>query len=196
MVFRQTYSRIDNSPEAASESSLEMVIIIAGQRMGRAQGLRRTGRTNIRPVNELGSDRPVELMQGIKAFQGTLQSVSIKYGDLSRRLASLSGGVIDPDSKAATLTNMPEFNIQVMRRGLPQYATPQLYAAPGSSQQLAGTGKLVTTLIGCAIESFEVAYNVNDVVIMESVSLQYIDEITSPDKNVDKLPVNKAIQSI
>lgn len=180
MAFRQTYSRIENSEQSRVESTLEAVITINGQRMGRAQGVRSSGQANARPVQELGSDRNIEFVSGIKRFQGTIQSMTIVYGDLVRRLASMGGGTIDPDSKAATITNMPEFDVAIIRRGVPSYSNPQLYAAPGSYQDLAGQGQVIKTLIGCVIESFEQGFNVNESLIMESVSIQYIDEVINP----------------
>ena len=111
MAFRQTYSRLDNASEAQAVSSLEMVIVVGGQRVGRCQGLRYSGQAAPRPVTEVGSDRRVEFVPGVKAFQGTLQSIAIKYGPLAKRIASMAGGLIDADSYAATLSNMPEFDI-------------------------------------------------------------------------------------
>lgn len=177
MAFRQTYSRVDNSPESQAESSLEAVVVINSIRVGRVQGLRRSGQAQPRPVQEMGSDRVIEFVPGIKTFQGTLQSITITYGDLIKRLSAMVGGQIDSNSKAATITNFPEFDIALMRRGLPSYGSPSQYAAPGGSQDLAGTGKLITTLVGCVIETFEQSFNANESLIMESVSFRYIDEV-------------------
>ena len=178
MAFRQLFSSVDASRNAAAESSLEAVVIIGEQIVGRVQGLRRNGRTNNRPVQEIGTDRVIEFVAGIKNFQGTLQTIAIQYGDLVKRLASFTGTQIDPRSKAAMLTNFPEFEISVFRRGVPNYGSPTLYADTGTAQNLVGTGELVFTQYGCSIDSFESAMNVNDSLIMESVSYSYIDEAT------------------
>ncbi|GEM_PF-4973653 len=182
MAFRQTYSRVSNEPESRVESALEAIISIESVRVGRCQGLRINGRTNNRPVNEIGSDRAIEFVAGMKGFQGTLQSMAIVYGDLVKRIASASGGSIDPDSYASTLSNIPEFSISVFRRGTPSYGSPTAYASPTGSQELAGGGKLVKTLVGCSIDSFESGINANDSLIMESVSFSFIDLVISPDK--------------
>lgn len=193
MAYRQTYSRIENSAEAQAESTLEAVVVINGQRMGRVQGLRRSGQAAPRPVQEMGSDRVIEHVPGIKVFQGTLQSITIVYGDLVRRLASVAGGQIDANSKAATLSNMPDFNIALMRRGAPDYSSPELYAGASGEQNLAGTGKLITTLIGVVIESFEQGLSVNETLIMESVSFRYIDEVNEASKDVSSIGPRKTI---
>jgi hypothetical protein len=177
MTFRVSYSRLDNDPASQALSSLEIVLRINNIPVGRAQGLRRSGQAAPRPVNEMGSDRVVEFVPGIKTFQGTLQSITLKYGDLMKRLASAAGGEIDAQSKAATLSNMPEFDISVLDRGNPNFTSPSLYAPAGSGQNLAGTGKLIVTLIGCVVESFEQSFNVNEALVMESVSFRYIDEV-------------------
>jgi hypothetical protein len=183
MSYRTTYSRVDNAPESRAESTLEMVLKMNGVPMGRIQGLRRSGQAAPRPVQELGSDRNVEFVSGIKNFQGTLQSITIVYGDLVKRLVSLSGGVIDETSKSAMLSNMPEFDISVMRRGTPNYGSPTLYAPSGSAQTLAGGGTVLTTIIGCVIDTFEQGINVNETLIMESVSIRYIDEMLGAGKD-------------
>jgi hypothetical protein len=176
MVFRQTYSHIDNTDFAKAESTLEAVLVINNLRMGRVQGIRRSMQAQPRPVTEMGTDRGVEYVPGIKMFQGSLQTVTIRYGNLVRRLASMSGGLIDGDSKAATISNMPEFDIVVVRRKVPQFGAPEMYNVGSTQQDLAGGGKPILTLVGCVIENFEQALNVNDSLIMESVSIKYIDE--------------------
>lgn len=175
MPFRRTYSNVDSSEQSQALSSLEAVVIIGGQRMGRIQGLRHSGQAQPRPVNEIGSDKSVEFVPGIKQYSGTIQSITIAYGDLVRRIASLTGGQIDPDSYAATLSNLPEFDIQCFQRGTPQYNNPELYAAPSQPQNLVGSGQLIKTFMGCVIESFEGSLNVNESLVMESVSFRFID---------------------
>ena len=177
MPFRTTYSRLTNAPEARAETTLEAVVVINGLKMGRVQGLRKSGQAGPRNVDELGSDRSVEFVPGIKRFNGSLQSITIRYGDLVKRLASMAGGVIDADSKAATLSNCPEFDIAILRRGTPEYTNPTLYAETGGYQDLVATGGVVSVLQGCIIASFEQGFNVQDAIIMESATFQYIDEL-------------------
>lgn len=178
MAFRTTYSRLDNAPEAQAVSSLEIVLRINNIPIGRAQGLRRSGQAAPRPVNELGTDRVVEYVPGVKTFQGSLQSLTLKYGSLVKRLASATGTPIDPDSMAATLSNFPEFDITVLDRGNPDYTSPQLYAPAQDAGNLAGSGKMLITLIGCVIESFDQNFSNSEALVMESVSFKYIDEVT------------------
>lgn len=185
-AFRRSYSRITNEPESQAVSSLEMVVVINNQRVGRVQGLRYSGQAQPRPVTEVGTDRTVEFVPGIKNFQGSIQSMTIQYGDIVKRLASMSGAVIDPDSYAATLSNFPEFDIQIFNRGNPDFASPELYAPTGSSQELAGAGRLDRTLIGCVIETFDSNLNANEALIMESVSFKFIDIVINPDQNANK----------
>ncbi len=177
MAFRTTYSRLDNSPESQALSSLEIVLKINNIPIGRAQGLRRSGQAAPRPVNEMGSDRVVEFCPGIKTYSGSLQSLTLKYGDLIKRLGSAAGAALDSQSKAASLSNFPEFDISVLDRGNPDYQSPQLYAPSSSTASLAGSGKLIVTLIGCVIESFEQSFNVNEALVMESINFKYIDEL-------------------
>ena len=177
MVFRSTFSRFDNTDYAKVETSLEAILTINNLKMGRVQGLRRSGQAQPKPALEMGSDRAVELVPGIKLYQGTIQTIAIRYGDLVRRLASMSGGLIDGDSKAATISNMPEFNIVVMRRKVPSFGGPELYNLGSAQQDLAGGGRPMFTLLGCIIDNFEQALNVNDTLIMESCSIRYIDEM-------------------
>jgi hypothetical protein len=176
MGFRKTYSRAENSSQARAESSLEAAILINGKRMGRIQGVRGGVQAGNRPVLEIGSDRTVEIVPGIKAYQGSAQSITIMYGDLVKRLASIAGGRIDAASKAAILTNMPDFDIVIMRRGSPGYNQPQLYSGASPSQQLSGTGGIVRTFLGCSITSADVTYGVQDPLLMESVAFMYVDE--------------------
>ena len=175
MSFRQTYSRFDNDPLSQAESSLEMVIMINNLRMGRIQGLRYSGNAAPRPVTEIGTDRRVEFVPGIKTYQGSIQAITITYGDLLKRISSVTGTPVDPASKAATLSNFPEFDIVITRRGLPSYNNPALYAPPQSEQPLAGSGGMSKTLVGCVITSFEGSINVNEALLMESVSFEFID---------------------
>jgi hypothetical protein len=177
MAFRTTFSRFENTDFAKAETSLEAIVTINNLKMGRVQGLRRSLQAQPKPVTEVGSDRAVEYVPGIKMFQGTLQSMTIRYGDLVRRLASMSGGQIDLDSKAATISNMPEFDIITFRRKTPTYGGADLYNLGGATQDLAGAGRPQYTLLGCIIDNFESAINVNDSLIMESVSIKYIDEL-------------------
>jgi hypothetical protein len=177
MAYRTTFSRFDNTDFAKAETSLEAIVTINNLKMGRIQGLRRSLQAQTKPVTETGSDRAVEYLTGIKMYQGTLQSITIRYGDLVRRLASASGGIIDNDSKAATISNMPEFDIMTFRRKSPTYGGAELYNLGGGAQDLAGGGRPMYTLLGCIIDNFESAINVNDVLIMESVSIKYIDEV-------------------
>ncbi|MCD8487890.1 MAG: hypothetical protein LRZ84_14430 [Desertifilum sp.] len=178
MPFRQTYSRLGNDPQSRAVSSLEMVIAINGLAVGRCQGLRRSGQANPRPVTEIGSDRVVEYAPGVKMYSGSLQSIVVRYGDLIQRIASATGAAIDPDSKATTLSNFPEFDIVITSRGDGTFASPELFAQPGESKSLAGQGGMVTTLMGCCIDTFESSTSSQDVLQMESVNFRYIDEIT------------------
>lgn len=180
MAFRTTYSRIENSEESRAVSTNEAIVTINGLKVGRCQGLRTSLQANSRPIQEMGSDRNVEFVPGIKRFQGTLQSITIQYGNLVQRLASMAGGSIDPDSIAAIISNMPEFDISIVQRGAPSFTAPQLYSPPGGFQDLAGAGQVIKTLIGCVISSAEQPFNVNEPLIMESVSFEYIDEVVSP----------------
>lgn len=193
MAFREMFSRIDNDSQAQATSSLEMVIAIGGQRLGRCQGLRYNYRGNPRPVTELGSDRTVEFLPGLKNFQGSLQMILVKYGPAIKRLGSMAGAVNDPDSLAATLTNFPEFNIEIYDRGNPDFNSPQLYAPVGSTQQLAGAGQLVQVLMGCVIESGDFNLNASETMVMESVSFQFIDIAIAPGQDVNKLNTLKAV---
>lgn len=177
MPFRETFSRLTNAPEARAETTLEAVVVINGLKMGRVQGLRKSLQAGPRPVDELGSDISVEIVPGIKKYNGSLQSITIRYGDLVKRLASMAGGVIDTNSKAATLSNMPEFDIAILRRGTPTFGSPQLYAPTGGSQDLVGSGGVVSVLVGCVIATAEQTYGVQDALVMESCTFQYIDEV-------------------
>jgi hypothetical protein len=163
-----------------------MLVVINGMRVGRLQGLRYSAQGSPRPVTEVGTDRNVEFVPGIKQFQGSIQTIMLRYGPIIKRLASMSGAVIDPDSVAATLSNFPEFNIEVYDRGNPDYNSPALYAPTGNSQDLTGSGKLAETLIGCVIETFDKNLNANEALIMESVSFKFIDVVLSPDNNGNK----------
>ncbi|MBT9316293.1 hypothetical protein [Leptothoe spongobia] len=177
MAFRQTYSRVENSAQTRIEHSLDMAIIINGFRMGRIQGFSASGQASPRPVTEIGSDRAVEHVPGIKMFQARIQSMSLRYGTLPKRLASVAGGVIDQRSLSSTLTNMPEFDIGVFRRGSAGAPAPQLYAPAQQPANLSGTGGLVELYQGCIIDTFERSISAQEATIMENVSIRYIDVI-------------------
>ena len=177
MAFRQTYSRVENSAQSRIEHSLDMAIIINNFRVGRIQGFSASGQSSPRPVIELGSDRVVEFVPGIKMFQARIQSMSLRYGSMPKRLASLAGGVIDQRSLAATMTNMPEFDIGVFRRGNAGAPAPQRYAPPRQSVDLAGSGGLVELYRGCIIDTFERSMSAQESAIMENVSIRYVDVV-------------------
>jgi hypothetical protein len=175
MAFRQTYSRVENSEQARADFSLDMALIINGFRFGRVQGISHSMQASPRRVTELGSDRAVEIVPGIKQYQGRIQSLALQYGALPKRLASVIGAVIDASSEAATLTNFPEFDIVIARRGSAGQPAPTLNAPAQGPLDLAGTGGVIMTMIGCAIESYERSINANETLIMESCSIQFID---------------------
>lgn len=177
MAFRQTYSRVENSDQARAEFSLDMALIINGFRFGRIQGLSTSMQGNIRPVQELGSDRAVEMVPGIKQYQGRIQSIMLQYGSLIKRLASVAGAVIDGTSEAATLTNFPEFDIVIARRGSAGQPAPTLYQQSQGPLDLAGTGDVIATCLGCAIESYERSLNAQETLIMENVSIRFCDMV-------------------
>jgi hypothetical protein len=175
MVFRKTYSTVDNNPNARAELSLEMVIMINNIPQGRIQGLRTNYNTGVGTVDEIGTDHAVEFTPGKKTYQGTIQSLIVKYGSLMQRIASAAGSPIDANSLSATISNLPEFDIHIMRRGQAQLGTPQPYAPASASQKLAGAGKPLYILQGCVIASGEFSINANQALMMESVSFQFID---------------------
>ena len=177
MAFRTTFSRVENSPQARAEFSMDIAVVINGFRLGRIQGLSMSGQASPRPATELGSDRAVEYVPGIKMYSGRLQSMTLRYGDLIKRLASVSGGYIDANSIAATLTNFPEFDIVIARRGSAGNPAPSLYAPAQQSLDLAGGGGMIKTLIGCVIESFDQNITAQETLIMENVSFRFIDEV-------------------
>lgn len=177
MVFRKTYSTVDNNANARAELSQEMVIMIGNIPQGRIQGLRWNFNTGVGTVDEIGTDHVVEFVPGKKSYQGTMQSVIVKYGSLIQRIASSAGAPIDGSSMSATLLNLPEFDIHIMRRGQAQLGTPQAYAPTSPSQKLAGAGKAMYILQGCVIASGEASINANQALMMESVSFQFIDMV-------------------
>ncbi|MEO0376205.1 MAG: hypothetical protein AAF329_16600 [Cyanobacteria bacterium P01_A01_bin.17] len=177
MAFRQTYSRVENSAQTRIEHSLDMAVIINGFRVGRLQGISASAQASPRPVTELGSDRAVEHVPGIKMYQARIQSMTLRYGDLPKRLASLAGGVVDQRSQASTLTNMPEFDIGIYRRGSAGSPAPQLYAPAQQPANLAGSGGLIKMFIGCIIDTFEQSITAQEATIMENVSIRFIDVV-------------------
>lgn len=175
MAFRQTYSRVENSPLARAEFSLDIAIVINGLRLGRIQSISISAQTQARPAIEIGSDRAVEFVPGIKQYQGRISSMMLKYGDLMKRLASVSGGIIDSTSRAATITNLPEFDIVLGRRGSAGLGVPQLYAAAQGPQDLSGAGGILGTIYGVVINSHEANFTAQDTLVMENVSFSAID---------------------
>ena len=174
-AFRQTYSRVENSEQARADFSLDMALIINGFRFGRVQGVSWSMQASPRRVNELGSDRAVEIVPGIKQYQGRIQSMVLQYGSLVKRLASVVGAVVDSTSEAATLTNFPDFDIVIARRGTAGQPAPTLNAPAQGPLDLAGTGGVIMTLQGCALESYERSINAQETLIMESCSIQFVD---------------------
>jgi hypothetical protein len=166
---------VEVSPQARAEFSLDIAIVINGLRLGRIQSLSISAQTQARPAIEIGSDRAVEFVPGIKQYQGRISSMLLKYGDLMKRLASVSGGIIDQTSRAATITSMPEFSIVLARRGSAGVGTPQLYAAAQGPQDLSGGGGIIGTIFGCVINSHEVNFTAQDTLIMENVSFSAVD---------------------
>lgn len=183
MAYRTTYSRVENSPQARAENSLDIAVIINGFRMGRIQSLSLSGQASPRPATELGSDRAIEYVPGIKMFSARCQSMTLRYGDLIKRLASLSGAYIDQDSIAATLTNFPEFDIVIARRGSAGEPAPSRYAPSLPTQDLSGSGGAIKILQGCVIETFDQNFQSQETLIMENVSIKYIDQ-TTPEANI------------
>lgn len=180
MAFRQTYSRVENSVLARAEFSLEIALMINGLRLGRIQSLSISCQTQARPAIEIGSDRAVEFVPGIKQYQGRISSMMIKYGDMTKRIASVSGGFIDATSHAATITNLPEFDIVITRRGTPGYhATPELYAAAWIPENNSGSGGIIGTIYGCVLNSWEANITAQETLIMENVSFSAIDQTLS-----------------
>lgn len=175
MPFRTKYSTVDSKPESSAVLSQEMVIMINNIPQGRIQGLRWNFNTGVSGVDEIGTDHTVEFVPGKKSYQGTIQSVIVEYGSLVQRIASASGSPIDGTSFSATLLNLPEFDIHVMRRGQAQLNAPQAYAPTSPTQRLAGAGKPLYVLQGCVIASGEASINANQALLMESVSFQFID---------------------
>lgn len=179
MAFRQTYSRVENSDQSRADFALDMALIINGFRFGRVQGVNWSMQASPRRAIELGSDRTVEIVPGIKQYQGRVQSMVLQYGSLIKRLAAVTGAVIDVTSEAATLTNFPDFDIVIARRGTAGQPAPTLNAPPQGPLDLAGTGGVIMTLLGCAIESYERSINAQETLIMESCSIQFCDLVMS-----------------
>jgi len=188
MAFRQTYSRTENNAQARAEFSLDIAIVINGLRLGRIQSISISAQTQARPAIEIGSDRAVEFVPGIKQYQGRISSMMLKYGDLMKRLASVSGGIIDATSRAATITNLPEFDIVLARRGSAGVGVPQLYAPAQGPQDLSGAGGILGTIFGCVINSHEVNITAQDTLIMENVSFSAIDMTLSDGGGILALP--------
>lgn len=179
MAFRQTYSRVENSVLARAEFSLDIALVINGLRLGRIQSLSISCQTQARPAIEIGSDRAVEFVPGIKQYQGRISSMMLKYGDMAKRIAAVSGGIIDATSRAATITNLPEFDIVIARRGTPGYTVPQLYAAAQGPQNNSGSGGIIGTIYGCVLNSWEANITAQETLIMENVSFSAVDQTLS-----------------
>lgn len=177
MAFRQTYSRVENSSQSRAEFSLDIAVVINGIRLGRIQSLSISTQTQNRPAIEIGSDRAVEFVPGIKQFQGRISSMLLRYGDMVKRIASVSGGAIDNTSRAATLTNAPEFDIVLARRGAPAGGgIPALFNVGQGPQDLAGGGGVIGSIYGCSIMSYEATLSAQDTLIMENVSFSAVDQ--------------------
>jgi hypothetical protein len=188
MAFRQTYSRVENSVLARAEFSLDIALVINGLRLGRIQSLSISAQTQARPAIEIGSDRAVEFVPGIKQYQGRISSMMLKYGDLAKRLASVSGGIIDATSRAATITNMPEFDIVIARRGSAGTGVPQLYADAQGPQDNSGSGGIIGTIYGCVLNSWECNITAQDTLIMENASFSAVDQTLSDGGGFIALP--------
>lgn len=188
MAFTQTYSRVENSVLARAEFSLDIALVINGLRLGRIQSLSISCQTQARPAIEIGSDRAVEFVPGIKQYQGRISSMMLKYGDMVKRFASVSGGVIDATSRAATFSSMPEFDIVIARRGSPGFATPQLYAPAQGPQDNSGGGGVIGTIYGCVINSWEANITAQETLIMENVSFSAVDQTLSDGGGTIALP--------
>jgi hypothetical protein len=188
LAFRNTYSRVENSVFARAEFSLDIALVINGLRLGRIQSISISAQTQARPAIEIGSDRAVEFVPGIKQYQGRISSMMLKYGDLMKRLASVSGGIIDRTSRAATITNMPEFDIVIARRGSAGVGVPQLYAPAQGPADLSGGGGIIGTIFGCVINSYESNFTAQDTLIMENVSFSAIDQTLSDGGGLIALP--------
>lgn len=187
MAFRQTYSRVENAPEARAEFSLDMALVINGFRFGRIQGLSHSMQGSTRPATEIGSDRAVEIVPGIKMYTGRIQSMMLQYGDLVKRVASVTGAVIDQSSQAATLTNFPDFDIVIARRGTAGQPAPSRYQQSQGPLDLAGTGGVVGVLLGCAIDGYERSINANEALIMESVQIKFCDFMYGDISNLNNI---------
>jgi hypothetical protein len=157
-------------------------------RLGRIQSLSISAQTQARPAIEIGSDRAVEFVPGIKQYQGRISSMMLKYGDLAKRIASVSGGIIDQTSRAATITNMPNFDIVIARRGSAGVGVPQLYAATQGPADLSGGGGVIGTIYGCVLNSWECNITAQDTLIMENVSFSAVDQTLSDGGSAIALP--------
>lgn len=188
MAFRTTYSRVENSVLARAEFSLDIALVINGLRLGRIQSLSISAQTQARPAIEIGSDRAVEFVPGIKQYQGRISSMMLKYGDLAKRIASVSGGIIDQTSRAATITNLPEFDIVIARRSSAGVGVPQLYAPTQGPADLSGGGGIIGTIFGCVLNSWECNITAQDTLIMENVSFSAIDQTLSDGGSAIALP--------
>lgn len=179
MAFRRTFSRVENAPQARAEFSLDIGVVINGFRLGRIQSISWSMQAGARPALEIGSDRAVEFVPGVKQYQGRVSSMLLQYGDLVKRLASVTGTIIDASSRAATLTSMPEFDIVIARRGTAGQAAPTLYAPAQPPRDLAGSGGIICTLIGCVIQSADINMSAQETLIMENVSIAFVDQVLS-----------------
>ncbi|NER79651.1 MAG: hypothetical protein F6K42_08725, partial [Leptolyngbya sp. SIO1D8] len=90
-------------------------------------------------------------------------------------------------SEAATLTNFPDFDIVVARRGSAGQPAPSRYAGSQGPLDLAGTGGIVKVFIGCAIDGYESSINANETLIMESVQIKFCDLMLGELGNLDNI---------
>lgn len=177
MPFRRSYSATENQPQSRAESAVLTQIVINGFALGRIQGVQGAGQAANQPMTELGTDRAVEFVPGIKMYNGSFSSATIRYGDMVKRLAAVAGTLLKASSKAAILSNFPEFDIQVVRAGNPSYPEPALYSELTDGANLSGGGDVIKTYVGCSITNFSQSLQSQQAMIMEQVSFQYIDEI-------------------
>ena len=178
MPFRDPYSKVENQSRSRAESSVLTQIVINGFPLGRIQGLQGAGQAANQPMTELGTDRAVEFVPGIKIYNGSFSSATIRYGDMVKRLAAVTGTKLTASSKASILSDFPEFDIQVVRAGNPTYPDPALYPLlDGNTVNLSGAGDVIKEYIGCSITNFSQSFQSQQAMIMEQVSFQYIDEI-------------------
>ena len=177
MPFRRTYSHAENNPQSRAESAILTQIVINGFALGRIQGVQSSGQAANQPITEIGSDRAVEIVPGVKMYNGSFSSATIRYGDMVKRLASVAGTLLSASSKAEMLSNFPEFDIQFVRQSNPNYPDPNLYNDLQDTDNRSGAGGVIKTLVGCAITNFSQSFQSQQALIMEQVSFQYLDEI-------------------